>query len=374
MSSQTKVVFPPPPPTTNSLTAQQRSQLLRKTKKIEQILGAAPHLLDTASTDVPTPVHVSFPAQRPASYSHHKTRSSIDSFASISSASSSSVFSSTTASTGSASLSRSSSLSSPSRQGSTLRKPNPAPRQTLPSAPSYEDWSASKPPFLLLSHPQSPIDVSPLNHSDKPNRYTLTPSIPKTAKQALPPTMNFNSMGSTRKSKMDRIRRKLGHEVPIELVFPTSSDSDESDSTASPASPSADSIAAFVFPPPPVPRTKKTPGTISGARDSLTEETIHHAKRNQPLPPLPPPRSSRTNKGKLVAIIESPEEHGSGCSEEFGLGRSSTSSRPFDDLDAAEIKLWSTRSGYEGWAPPVAKKDRRSWGYRKPIPAMELEA
>jgi hypothetical protein len=47
LSSPTKVVFPPPPPTTNSLTAPQRAQLLRKTRKLEKILGTAPHLVDT---------------------------------------------------------------------------------------------------------------------------------------------------------------------------------------------------------------------------------------------------------------------------------------------------------------------------------------
>lgn len=42
-----KVVYPTPPPTTNNLSKKQRSLLLRKAKKIEQILGYPPHLLDT---------------------------------------------------------------------------------------------------------------------------------------------------------------------------------------------------------------------------------------------------------------------------------------------------------------------------------------
>jgi len=44
----TKVVFPAPPLTTNKLTAQQRTQLVRKARKIEQLLGSTPRLVDTS--------------------------------------------------------------------------------------------------------------------------------------------------------------------------------------------------------------------------------------------------------------------------------------------------------------------------------------
>lgn len=46
MSLVTKVVFPIPPPTTNNLSSHQRTQLLRKAKKLEQIFGVTPRLLD----------------------------------------------------------------------------------------------------------------------------------------------------------------------------------------------------------------------------------------------------------------------------------------------------------------------------------------
>jgi len=48
MSLSTKVVFPAPPPTTNELTPQQRAQLIRQAKKIEQLLGSTPYLVDTS--------------------------------------------------------------------------------------------------------------------------------------------------------------------------------------------------------------------------------------------------------------------------------------------------------------------------------------
>ncbi|PFH49713.1 hypothetical protein AMATHDRAFT_62559 [Amanita thiersii Skay4041] len=41
-----KVYFPPPPPTTNTLTPRQRAHLRRSTKKLTQILGVTPHLVD----------------------------------------------------------------------------------------------------------------------------------------------------------------------------------------------------------------------------------------------------------------------------------------------------------------------------------------
>jgi hypothetical protein len=48
MTMATKVVFFAPPLTTNKLTAQQRTQLVRKARKIEQLLGSTPRLVDTS--------------------------------------------------------------------------------------------------------------------------------------------------------------------------------------------------------------------------------------------------------------------------------------------------------------------------------------
>ncbi|TFK19005.1 hypothetical protein FA15DRAFT_674828 [Coprinopsis marcescibilis] len=376
--SPTKILFPPPPPTTNSLTTQQRTQLVRKAKKLEQILGAAPHLLDISSSDTSSPVHVSLPKldKRPPSYTS-TIRSSTESFSSSSSSTSHLTASSVSSKRGSL-----------GRSSSTLRKARPLPREdsSSPRSPSYETWSSTKPPFLRLSlaHSGSPGALSLPPHiaaalpstdkSGQHSRYTMAPPVPRTAKSALPPTpiptFNVASMGSTRKSKMDRLRKKLGQGVPIELVFPKDIDGDDTDD--SPTSPTSEQISAFVFPAPHVPRTKsKKSGTIAGARDSLTEDSIHHAPRAPPSSKLATLRSSR-QEVSLGAIIESPEEHGMGCAEEFGLVRSNGEGRKVAEIDEAEIKLWSTREGYEGWEPVCLSKGRRSWGYRKTLQSVEI--
>ena len=46
MNPISKVVFPAPPPTFNRLSSQQRALLMRKAKKIEQVLGIPPRLVD----------------------------------------------------------------------------------------------------------------------------------------------------------------------------------------------------------------------------------------------------------------------------------------------------------------------------------------
>ncbi|GAV98683.1 hypothetical protein LENED_000076 [Lentinula edodes] len=46
MAAIAKIVFPSPPPTTNALTSQQRTQLLRSTKKLGRVLGITPQLID----------------------------------------------------------------------------------------------------------------------------------------------------------------------------------------------------------------------------------------------------------------------------------------------------------------------------------------
>lgn len=376
-----KVVFPPPPPTTNALTTQQRNELLRKTKKLEQLLGAAPHLIDTSisepgrtftpfshSPSRPLIVHYLASvrvAQPPARCQTRRqgsissSRGSIESFSSCS-ASSTSGYSSTglpspSSITSSTPLSPQGSLR---RSSSTLRKPNPFASKPPPppDSPSYETWSETKPPFLRIAttDQQAWSASCPLPAS---KRYTLTPSPNSDPEDPFqPPSFNI-SMGSTRKSKMDRLRRKLGHGIPIELVFPKGSkdagDNDHEGSSSSDespvASPTREHLATFVYPP----HSEKGKST----RRKSSRSNPPTIRISTSIPPAP------TTKGQLAAIIESPDEHGSGCSEEFGLSRSNSSGSEHsfhiirkDHLDESEIKRWSTRRGYEGWATPAQPK------------------
>ncbi|TFY51684.1 hypothetical protein EVJ58_g10438 [Rhodofomes roseus] len=52
--SHSIVRFPPPPPTSNNLTPKQRTQLMRSSKKLSQVLGSTPHVLDWATSLAPS--------------------------------------------------------------------------------------------------------------------------------------------------------------------------------------------------------------------------------------------------------------------------------------------------------------------------------
>ncbi|KAF5313716.1 hypothetical protein D9611_010216 [Ephemerocybe angulata] len=379
-TTQTKVLFPAPPPTTNALTNQQRNQLLRKTKKLEQLLGATPHLLDNSSPPG-EPVSPS-QLQRRASSSISISRGSFDSFSSVSVTS--------TCHSGTKLLDQTSSF--PSTRRSSLRRPKnnlkksisaPLPSAPQQSAPSYETWSGIKPPFLRIdsntnSYPNMPYWAeSSSNNTSK--RYTLAPSSPDSDSEDQSTKPSF-TISCTRKSKMDRLRRKLGHGVPIDLVFPASKngldDEDELDAESS-------SGDEWLLVPPPTPRTSretKASGTIAGSRDSLIVQQRRSPRSNTSnLPSSPstesqsPPiavssssSSPRAVGSPLTAIIESPDEHGSGWTEPFGIVRTPSTKSEGSQFDPSEVKRWSTRLGYEGWTSPepIPKSARRRWSVR----------
>jgi len=203
---------------------------------------------------------------------------------------------------------------------------------------------------------------------------------------------------NARKKKMDRLRKKLGHHIPVDLVFPGTGVSREHEDSSSSSDESSVDAHTLACASSPVPSRKSKP-KIAKARDSVSGSLIvHHAPRNPtntkatldsdslssnvpPLPSRPPlvqksssqdPESTTTRK--LVAIIESPDEHGmtGSCTEDFGRARAS--SRGSNSSDSAqwnrpeaesEIKQWSTRRGYEGWAIPEPTKTARSrrWSF-----------
>ncbi|KAF6742563.1 hypothetical protein DFP72DRAFT_1105697 [Ephemerocybe angulata] len=361
-TTQTKVLFPAPPPTTNALTNQQRNQLLRKTKKLEQLLGATPHLLDSSSP--PGEPVLPSQLQRRASSSISISRGSFDSFSSIS---------------------VTSTCHTCVDQKNNLKKSISAALPSAPqqSAPSYETWSGIKPPFLRIdsntnAYPNMPYWAeSSSNKTSK--RYTLAPSSPDSDSEDQSTKPSF-TISCTRKSKMDRLRRKLGHGVPIDLVFPASKngldDEDELDAESS--------SDEWLLVPPPAPRASretKASGTIAGSRDSLIVQQRRSPRSNSSSPPSSPPAEShsppkvgaspspsspRAVGSPLTAIIESPDEHGSGWTEPFGIVRSPSTKSEGSQFDASEIKRWSTRLGYEGWASPepIAKPARRRWSVR----------
>lgn len=221
------------------------------------------------------------------------------------------------------------------------------------------------------------------------------------------------SASSARRRKMERLRKLLGYEVPMHLVFPDQEEKKvcRNNSVTSstimkdwevipkPVSPMA--VAATV-----VPRSKAN-GKITSVRDSMGEYSPHKANRpeqqkirkssskqhakSSSLPSTPSPPAlvqafaplpsldEDTSQKRLCVIVESPEEHGSSGLEGFGLGGCTIGTKPRttttttkkpqpprqDDLfttghggrksqgikeeEDTRNKLWSTRRGYTGW-------------------------
>jgi hypothetical protein len=129
---------------------------------------------------------------------------------------------------------------------------------------------------------------------------------------------------------MDRLRRKLGHGVPIELVFPGAKDEDELDDDDDEEEEEVTSDGSFELVTPPTScedlpgaqgrsrKATKSPKSITKSRDSVL---IHQAPPKSPSPPpalpiqkpLPPvptvPVVAKTSKGRpLSAILEGTDE------------------------------------------------------------------
>ena len=170
---------------------------------------------------------------------------------------------------------------------------------------------------------------------------------------------NITSLSSLRKQKMDRLRKKLGQEVPFELVFPSSSDS-EPEQSITPILPSSIKECTVLLPPP-TPRPRKDTGRLSSARDSIVGCTsVHHAKRQSVTKQnlTHSPTKSELESKRLSFIIESPDEHGVGCAQEPRVEQSADFRSEWSA--GTEVKLWSTRRGYEGWRPDSPSKASQS--------------
>lgn len=209
---------------------------------------------------------------------------------------------------------------------------------------------------------------------------------------------------SLRKQKMDRIRKKLGAEVPLHLVFPKDTEAEKTprisprvtvSSLTEPPHLNVDK-ACPPLPPLPAARPRKHTGPrISHARDSIADaSTIHRARRQVQAstganPALRHRKSLtasiassdfRRAQHRLSFIIESPDEHGAGCAEDFGLHVSRVTSDADGDVMSewfgADIKLWSARIGQEArnsTASVASERKKRSSSYRKPPPPVPSE-
>ncbi|KAF9067959.1 hypothetical protein BDP27DRAFT_1422395 [Rhodocollybia butyracea] len=333
MVSVAKIVFPRPPPTTNALSSQQRTQLMRSTKKLGRVLGITPQLIDV----YPNTPSSSTEWLEDDDFYRPKSRGSVDSTSSGSSLNT-------------RPRSRWSSRPS-SRQNS--RTSSPSSHSSRSASSAYTDdilLNNDAKPLLRLAmtspslgnQTRSPLDEllfysdDELDSNAEDLRYTIRPTLePSRDSFAASPAFHIPSSNSLRMAKMDRIRRKLGDDVPLQLVFPDEEDV-ESVSVDS-CSTSLDKPFVTVhwssLPPLPIEEPAITIGhnRLSNTRDSLlipTYRQVHRIKR-KPVPnfDLDKPEISHLSldaerhreKERLSLILELPHEHDGDSEEEVDM-------------------------------------------------------
>ncbi|KAJ8082701.1 hypothetical protein PM082_008557 [Marasmius tenuissimus] len=293
-----KFVSPSPPPTSNTLTQTQRTRLMRTTKKLSQVLGSTPQLMDTKARSS-TPVDTDWSDSeddwyRPASRGSNRSITS--------------GLSSSSGSTASSSLiSRSISIT----------------RSRRSSSRSEDSSNSSKPPLLrlaLASFAQRsstankcyPSPASANSSDDEDSRFTLQTTFTESPRDSfVSPDFRIPSSTTLRLQKMDRIRKKLGDGVPVKLVFP---DSDEEERQQSRPSTSHTVIQLKTLPPLPptlpTPRPRPSKSRRVGSRDSIVSTSAHRGQRvkRKPVPTLE--QLTQSAPSSLLARRPSAERQG----------------------------------------------------------------
>lgn len=162
-----------------------------------------------------------------------------------------------------------------------------------------------RPPVLKLYPPRRAIagptlDPIPGSPQDISHDGDGTPPDSPNA-----PTFDLASDASMRRKKLRRLTRKLGEGVPIELVFPSSSNSElDSDEEETPLleTPSSDLNHPFALPLPTIPES-----LAEDARLRHRNGTADQAPRKSSFTKDAGKRSTRRD---AVYVLEGPEEHG----------------------------------------------------------------
>jgi len=210
MSPPALTVYPHLPPTTNSLNSQQRTRLMRSTRKLGAVLGTTPCLLenDTSFTMLPLGKTTSRALKRQGSIFTHRQISSL------------SVASSSTSITSSHHPSPSASSIVLPQSQSLLRNPpglSTTRRQRL----------GDKVPQLYLR-----LDTVSVSPTDERGASSLSPCTPLTP---TPITPIVPDAAEIRRKRMAKLTHHLGENIPVELVF--AADSELKPTTISPSRP-----------------------------------------------------------------------------------------------------------------------------------------
>jgi hypothetical protein len=209
-----------PPPTSNHLDLNQKSRLIKSTRKLGQVLGTTPYLLETSSelpiTLLPIGPRTSSPTPSTSS------SSSVESIKLIKkSRRQGSIFQQSpvvhSASSSTSSLSLPNNMSS-----SSVDLPS---THSMPTGRRSKD--TNRPPPLILH--LNPVVVSPDDHrivkpQPSPAFTLLTPAIEDFPMSPVTPTSNAffhkKKEADAKRKKMSKINRTFGENVPAELVFP----------------------------------------------------------------------------------------------------------------------------------------------------------
>ncbi|KAK2461345.1 hypothetical protein APHAL10511_006630 [Amanita phalloides] len=226
MSVET-ITLATPPPTVNVLDPAQRTRLLKSTRKLGDVLGATPHLLDFST--LPTrPLTTGAIHKKRNLFFSHSAASSVTSLASTHS-DGSAVCPPITRSSLETRSNTPISLVDLSSYGHKRHKSKPTSRplvlclQTLSLPPSD---TLSKPQSAILPTtsvsslhdtplPQAPLP--PLANSTKSDVEMQSPTpLPDPDQNSIVPT----DVDKLRRKRMAKLTRTLGENIPTELVFP----------------------------------------------------------------------------------------------------------------------------------------------------------
>lgn len=212
----------PPPPTSNHLDFNQKSRLIKSTRKLGQVLGTTPYLLETSvehsisflpigsRTGSPTPSTTSTSSTESIkSVKKSRRQGSIFGYPQIVRSASSSA----------------SSLSLPGNMSSSsVDLPS---TRSVPVSRRSND--VNRPPPLVLH--LNPVVVSPDDHRIREPQLSplfspLVPAMDDFPLSPITPTSNAFSHqkkdADTKRKKVNKLNRTFGENVPTELIFPTS--------------------------------------------------------------------------------------------------------------------------------------------------------
>ena len=266
------------PPTVNDLPPEQRARLLRSTRKLGNVLGATPHVIDHHDSLLAGPSK-----RRDNTLFSHSSSSSVTSLAAVTTTHISDEHPTESTTTG----------------GHKRRNSKELPRLLVLRLQSIVP-PASEPVIKTLTpSSSSSLNASipaPLSLPPRPLSMSMIPPSPAPTQDSF----NLEGPDNMRRRRMAKLTRTLGENIPTELVFPRHH--------KSPSEPPPTPRGMFTFekernavplavkPIPPHPSQFLTKNTSS-------DEETTTPTRSRPLPPIPQsPRSATVQRSRSLTV------------------------------------------------------------------------